>query len=431
MGLADRLRRLRGEVGAVGPPGGDVPPTGTEPVPPGPGLAERIQRARTGRDCAAPAQLPDETVLAVALGAERLAPGVLMLERWLPARLRHGRSLLGGPAELEALPWTGAHGPADEAADTGVDPNAPAWLCFDTETSGLAGGTGTWAWLAGFLRPQVDGWVLRQYLLARLDAEPAYLDALAPELTAPARLVSYNGRAFDAPLLATRFRLAGRPDPLAGLPHLDLLAPVRRAFARSWPDCRLATAEERLLGVRRRDDLPGSLAPAAWLGWLRRGETAPLARVLRHNRDDLLSLACLLPALDRVYRDPAAHEADPRAVAAAHLSRGDLQRALAILAGSQRDLDHAGLLDLARLYRRTGDWARAVGIWEPLAAAGDAQAQTALARYHEHRSRDLNLALELTEGLPTGADRERRRGRLRAKLARTETNLCLGLTGGD
>ena len=186
-----------------------------------------------------------------------------------------------------------------------------------------------------------------------------------------------------------------------------------------------------MLGVHRADDLPGSLAPAAWLGWLRRGETGPLARVLRHNRDDLLSLACLLPALDRVYRDPAAQGADPRAVAAAHLARGDLQRALAILAGSRRDLDPAGLLDLARLYRRTGDWGRAVGIWEPLADAGDAQAQAALARYHEHRSRDLNLALELTERLPTGADRERRRGRLRAKLARTEANLCLGLPGSD
>jgi hypothetical protein len=89
-------------------------------------------------------------------------------------------------------------------------------------------------------------------------------------------------------------------------------------------------------------------------------------------------------------------------------------------------LDPAGLRDLARLYRRTGDWVRAVGIWEPLAAAGDVQAQAALARYHEHRSRDLNLALELAETLPAGTDRERRRQRLRTKLARADTNLCLG-----
>lgn len=423
MALADRLRRLRGEAG------GDVSAAGIDPSHAGPSLADRIRRARTGQDSAAAGRVPDEGALAATLGAEQLAPGVLMLERRLPARLRHGRALLGGPAKLAALPWAGARGVPDRvaAAGSGPEPDAPAWLCLDTETSGLAGGTGTWAWLTGLLRPQAGGWVLRQYLLARLDAEPAYLEAIAPELTAPARLVTYNGRTFDAPLLATRFRLAGRPDPLAGLPHLDLLAPVRRAFGRTWPDCRLATAEERLLGVRRADDLPGSHAPAAWLGWLRRGEAGPLARVLQHNRDDLLSLACLLPALDRVYRDPAAQGADPRTVAAAHLARGDLQRALAILAGSRRDLDPAGLLELARLCRRTGDWVRAVGIWEPLAAAGNAQAQAALARYHEHRSRDLNLALVLAEALPTGTDRERRRDRLRTKLARADANLCLGL----
>ena len=273
--------------------------------------------------------------------------------------------------------------------------------------------------------------MLRQYLLARLDAESVYLEALAAELETPARLVTYNGRTFDAPLLATRFRLAGRSDPLAGLPHLDLLAPVRTAFARTWPDCRLATAEARLLGVRRADDLPGSAAPAAWLGWLRRGETGPLARALRHNRDDLLSLACLLPTLDAVYRRPGDWGADPRAVAAAHRRHGDSGRALAVLIANRQALDSGGLLELAHLHRRLGDWDSARGIWETLAEAGDLQARAALARYHEHRSRDLGLALELADGLAPGPDRDRRRGRLRAKLARTEANLCLGLTDSD
>ncbi len=408
----------------------------------GPTLAERLQRARTGRAGPGAARVPDESALADALGAQPIAPGVLMLERRLSARLRHGRGRLGVAAELEWLAWETVAGRADargapSGSASGADSqaqaqcSAPPWLCLDTETSGLAGGTGTWAWLAGLLRPQGEGWILRQYLLARLDAEPDYLEALAHELDAPVRLVTYNGRAFDAPLLATRFRLAGRPDPLAGLPHLDLLAPVRRAFGHTWPDCRLATAEERLLGVRRTDDLPGSLAPAAWLGWLRRGESGPLARVLRHNRDDLLTLACLLPALDRAYRDPTAHGAEVRTVAAAHLAQGDRDRALAILAAGRRELDPAGLSDLARLYRQAGDWGRAVEIWEGLAATGDTQAQAALARYHEHRSGDIQRALALAEALPDGADRERRRGRLRAKLDRAAANLCLGLPGSD
>jgi hypothetical protein len=335
---------------------------------------------------------------------------VLLVERRLDPRRRHGRILLGTLKEPRLLPL-----PPGCAV---TDPSAP-WLCLDTETSGLAGGTGTWAFLIGVLRQFEGGWVLRQYLLTRLDAESGYLEAVARELGGAVRLLTYNGRAFDVPLLATRFRLAGLADPLAGLPHLDLLGPVRRAFARAWPDCRLATAESRLLGLQRRDDLPGSAAPLAWLGWLRLGETAPLTGVLRHNRLDLCSLAGLLPRMDAVYADPAAQGADVRAIAADHRKQGRLDLALGILARERASLGPAGLLDLAALYRRAGQLARSVAIWESLEAAGDLQARAALARYHEHRSRDLERALTLTEALPCGEDRDRRRARLLVKRGKS------------
>jgi hypothetical protein len=350
------------------------------------------------------------------LGAEVLAPGVLLLERPIDPRLRHGRRPLGLAAGLSALPVPQARDPGAEGVP---------WLCLDTETSGLAGGTGTWAFLTGLLRQTPAGWLLRQILLARLDAEPAYLEAVAAELARPIRLLSYNGRAFDAPLLATRMRLAGRPDPLPHLAHLDLLAPTRRAFGHAWPDCRLVTAESRLLGFARRDDLPGAEAPRAWLGWLQGGKTAPLARVLRHNRLDLVSLAVLLPALDAVYADPAAWGADLRAVAAAHRAAGDPNRALALLEGGRRRLDARGLHDLARLYRRRGDWPGAVAVWQGLEAAGDPEARAALARYHEHRVGDPHRALELADRLPPGPDRDRRRSRLLARCARDRGSLDL------
>jgi hypothetical protein len=397
-------------VPTAGPPREEGPAQGPEP-----GLAERLRRARPGGAPRTEGLAPDESALAAALGAERLAPGVLRLERWLPVRTRHGRALLGPCVEPLWLPL-----PPNCLAQS--DP-PPPWLALDTETSGLAGGTGTWAFLTGLLKPTEDGWRLCQLLLTRLDAEPAYLALVADELTQPARLLTYNGRSFDAPLLSTRFRLAAQPDPIAALPHLDLLAPMRRAFASRWPDCRLATAESRLLGVTRRDDLPGSAAPLAWLGWLRGGPIAPLAAVLRHNRDDLLSLAALLPALDRAYLDPAAQGADPRAVAAAQLAADRLNLALAILERARPDLDSAGLLDLARLHRRAADWPNALAIWEPLAAAGDPDARESLARWHEHRSGDLAQALRHACALPPGEARERRRARIEAKLARTSLPL--------
>jgi uncharacterized protein YprB with RNaseH-like and TPR domain len=326
------------------------------------------------------------------------------------------------PSRLDLGSTSG--GLAQQAADDAdVPENAPMLfksdadlICLDTETSGLAGGTGTWAFVTGLLRGNAEGWLLRQYLLTRLDAESAYLEAIAAEFEGVGLLISYNGLSFDIPLLTTRFRLSGQADPLPALPHLDLLKPVRRAYGRIWPDCRLASVEQRLLGFKRKDDLPGSEAPAAWLAWLRAGEVTPLAGVLRHNRWDLLSLAALIPSLSEVFADPGAYDADVRAVAAYHHSQGRSDQAFDLLRSERRRLDTAGLLDLARLHRRRGNWDSARSIWEPLAAQGDAEARTELAKYHEHRTRDLHRALALARALPPGPPKERRCARLNAKL---------------
>lgn len=106
--------------------------------------------------------------------------------------------------------------------------------------------------------------------------------------------MSYNGRSYDAPLLAGRFRLARMCAPLQGIDHLDLLYPTRRRYKGRWENCRLATVERNALGILREHDLPGSEAPAAWLGYLRGGSASALRGVLRHNHQDLVTLAALL-----------------------------------------------------------------------------------------------------------------------------------------
>ncbi|HSO82862.1 ribonuclease H-like domain-containing protein [Thiocapsa sp.] len=417
MTLKDRLQRLRGA--GPGPDGqGSVPSSPTDR----PSLAERIRRVSVGQARAGGASEPGADRLAEAVGAVEIAPGVLCLERRIPARERHGQVSIG---PFDGAMWEASIDPGWVSPASRLEPElergrsvpaAAAPVCLDTETSGLAGGTGTWAFMTGLLRAQADGWTLRQYLLTRLDAEPAYLEAIAAELSGAGLLVSYNGLSFDIPLLATRFRLSGQADPLPALPHLDLLKPVRRAYGRIWPDCRLASVEQRLLGFKRKDDLPGSEAPAAWLAWLRAGEVTPLVGVLRHNRWDLLSLAALIPRLSEVFADPGAFDADVRAVAAYHQAQGRSDRAFELLRSERRRLEPAGLLDLARLYRRRGDWDSARAIWEPLAVQGDAEARTELAKYHEHRTRDLRRALAIAHELPPGPLKERRCARLNAKL---------------
>lgn len=167
-------------------------------------------------------------------------------------------------------------------------------LHFDTETTGLAGGTGTRAFMIG-AADWVDGrFRIRQLTITTMAAESAMLRTFAQWLNPDTVLVSYNGKCYDAPLLATRYRLARLSNPLAGLGHLDLLHPVRRHWKQQWPNCRLATAERQLLGVVREDDLPGSEAPAAWLTYLRGGSARNLRRVAAHNAQDLKSLAGVL-----------------------------------------------------------------------------------------------------------------------------------------
>ena len=203
-----------------------------------------------------------------------LAPGLHFREEYLPD---------------DAVP---AH--LDGAFDRREALPAERLLFFDTETTGLAGGTGTRAfmvgaadWYAGTLR-------IRQLTISTMAAEAAMLEAFRGWLAPEVQLVSYNGKCYDAPLLATRYRLARMGNPLAGLAHVDLLYPARRRYRGVYENCRLATIERQVLKIVREDDLPGSEAPAAWLSYLRGGSAHTLRRVLAHNHQDVVSLSRLL-----------------------------------------------------------------------------------------------------------------------------------------
>ena len=172
-------------------------------------------------------------------------------------------------------------------------------LQFDTETTGLSGGTGTRAFMIGAADWPDRQLRVRQLFLSTMAAETTMLQAFAQWLQPDTVLVSYNGRCYDAPLLATRYRLARMGNPLVSLRHLDLLFPVRRRYRGVWENCRLATIERQLLGVIREDDLPGSEAPQAWRDYLRGGSSGNLRRVVDHNDQDLRSLSALLVRMVR------------------------------------------------------------------------------------------------------------------------------------
>lgn len=167
-------------------------------------------------------------------------------------------------------------------------------LYFDTETTGLSGGTGTRAFMIGCADWHEGQLRIRQLLCTRLAAEAQMLRQFCNWLSPETVLVSFNGRSFDAPLLKTRLRLAQMAEPLSALSHIDLIYPTRRLYRGRWSDCRLSTLEANVLKVVREDDLPGAEAPRAWLSYLRFGCTAKLSRVIQHNTQDLRSLHGLL-----------------------------------------------------------------------------------------------------------------------------------------
>jgi hypothetical protein len=177
-------------------------------------------------------------------------------------------------------------------------------VCFDTETTGLAGGVGTRAFMIGSAQWRCGELVVRQLYLTALGGEEEMLRCFSACLPANAIFVSYNGRSYDAPLLKGRYRLHRQEHPFAERGHVDLLYPVRRAYRGVWENCRLQTIERQLLGILREDDLPGREAPAAWLAYLRGQSSTNLGRVLDHNRQDVVTLAILFDRLAAAIRPP-------------------------------------------------------------------------------------------------------------------------------
>ena len=164
---------------------------------------------------------------------------------------------------------------------------------LDTETTGLAGGAGTAAFLIGVGLVDGERFRVRQYFMRDYHEEAALLHALAEELRRFDRLVTFNGKMFDVPLLDARFRLNRGRFPLAEAPHLDLLHPARRLWKARLESCRLQSLEAELMGLRRTGDIPGEEIPQVYFDWVRRRDARMLARVFEHNRQDIVSLAAL------------------------------------------------------------------------------------------------------------------------------------------
>jgi uncharacterized protein YprB with RNaseH-like and TPR domain len=328
--------------------------------------------------------------------------GFLVVERRYAACHRHGSaSVADGVPPLDGWPRLGLLGGAPRGA----------MLFVDLETTGLAGGAGTYAFLVGCGWFDEDGgFTIRQFFLSSFDAERELLDAVNAVAERAATVVTFNGKSFDLPLIETRCALHRMDALLAARPHVDMLHPARRLWRRdddagrvpgTVSSCRLGSLEQSLLGHEREGDVAGFEIPARYFRYVHTGDVAPLDAVFEHNRLDLLSLALLTSRAARLLNTGAAGATTARealGLGSLFEHAGMTHEALACFTRSAESwpaLRAEALRARALLSRRLRRFDEAADAWQRLLELHECpphvvwEAAEALAVHHEHRLRNL------------------------------------------
>ncbi len=323
------------------------------------------------------------------------------------------------PASLAAL----------ALSEVPLDTSRP--LYFDTETTGLAGGTGTLAFLLGTAEIRSGEVIVSQVHLPGPGQERPMLQWLAARIEASTMLLSFNGRSFDWPLLKSRFVMNRLPVP-PERPHVDLLHCARRVFRHHLEELKLSTLEKRVLDVQRHGDIDGALIPTAWFDFLRTGRVAILARVLSHNERDVRSMVDLVNRLTAAWeeRHPVL---PPTALGLATVAAryGDLERAHRFISLALRERvgvrAHASVIEAAsaleaELRRKNAEWSQAVEALHRAVANSKEAARhhLRLAKIYEHRMRDYEQA-RLHAELCAAAEGPESHARRRARIAHALT----------
>jgi len=359
-----------------------------------------------------------------------------VVEEFFDADHNHGKGPLRFPAQLDRVAaW------ARDARLASIE--SGAFLFLDTETTGLAGGSGTYAFLVGVGRFEESGFRQIQFFLRDPIEEPALLSALESFAAPSDAIVSFNGKSFDIPLLNTRYLTNSAPTPFAELAHLDLLHLARRLWRDVLPSRALGDLETHILGIKRtEEDTPGWMIPEMYTDYLRTGDARPLHGIFYHNTMDILSMASLLELMAQKLDAPLdGNKEQPEELFAIGRLFADLgfsEEAIEVYEGTldlklKAETKFRLVENLAWLHRRRGDFESAVKLWESAVQDGQIYAHVEIAKYYEHRSKEFDHALSYTQAAikiiesPSTARYERihwtpllehRLARLERKLAR-------------
>ncbi|MFH2036349.1 MAG: ribonuclease H-like domain-containing protein [Candidatus Zixiibacteriota bacterium] len=308
-------------------------------------------------------------------------------------------------------------------------------LFFDMETTGL-GGAGTVPFLIGFGSVTENGFQVRQYFLPDFPDEEAMLTAVREEINDQTVIVSYNGKAFDMPILSDRLVLHRIERNLLFADHIDLLHTVRRMYRLRLQSCTLSNIEAKILDFRRHNDIPGALVPAIYFNWLNYDDVTDLTGVVQHNLYDIVSLFFLMHHLEEIRINPEEKITEPDDVLSlakiihAGKNHEDVCRTLESFNNITGYYDRYDIMFFHSMaYKRSGQLDEAVSLWNKIAHSGSPESFSALvelSKYYEHKTKDCQRAIECAlaaqEILPQAPsirqDLKKRINRLNRKVCR-------------
>jgi uncharacterized protein len=295
---------------------------------------------------------------------------------------------------------------------------------FDLETTGLSGGTGTVAFLAAIGRIDVDGFALTQLFLEDFPGEGVFIESLLKLFGEGDVIVSYNGRAFDMPLLRTRCVMNAVAPPANA--HVDALFASRRLWRRVHGGASLGLLEREVLGLAREEDIPGAMIPEAWLGFARTGDNPLMRLVLSHNADDVVGLFRLVSRIQSIFDDPHSRvgrrDVDRAGLGRGLLAVGRTDEGEELLESALGDGDEGAGLLLSRRYRAAGRAADALRVADMLPPTYRSAVERA--KLYEHLAPDLvaaarwaNEALSLASNEAESEEASHRLKRIERKLS--------------